>query len=135
MYPSQVAGGRFCACALDVARDAGHLNVQRAVGELIDQQKWRDGSNLRRLLVDRPDLYDDATPATCSPDVIRDGSDGWRAADIAIHREWVTDRLKLPYETSRGGTPYCFDSSQVYSCNKCPGTLNPALEHIGNETP
>lgn len=136
MYPSQLAGGKvFAHAPLDVARDAGHLNVQRAVSELIDQQKCRDESNLRRFLVDRSDLYDDATRQLHAlSSVVRDGCGGWRAADIAAYREWVTDRLKLPYEISRGNVPYCFDSSQVYSCNK-PGTLNPALEHIGNETP
>lgn len=136
MYPSQLAGGKvFAHAPLDVARDAGHLNVQRAVSELIDQQKWRDESNLRRFLVDRSDLYDDATrQLNALSNVVRDGCNGWRAADVAAYREWVTDRLKLPYDPSRGGVPYCFDPLQVYSCNK-PGTLNPALEHIGNETP
>lgn len=85
MYPSQLAGGKvFAHAPLDVARDAGHLNVQRAASELIDKQECRDESSRRLLLVDRSDLYDDATRQLHAlSSVVRDGCDGWRAADVA----------------------------------------------------
>lgn len=118
-----------------IASKGGNTRVAKEISRTLEDIKALDSSMVMQAYGNYREEFDNVTSQlTALTSTIQDGYSGWRAADIAAYREWVTDRLKLRYVPGEDKSAIFRFPLNVYSCNT-PGKLNHTLEGISEKTP
>jgi hypothetical protein len=135
-YPSAHMGGVVPVFPPGaVASKGGFTRVAKEIARTLEDIKALDSAIVMQAYGNYREEFDDVTSQlTALTSTIQDGYAGWRAADVAAYREWVTDRLKLLYVPGKDRSAIFRFPLNVYSCNT-PGKLNHALEGISEKTP